>query len=173
MNAMNFHHPAFIVGAFEHPTRHAPDKSVAQLHAGCARGALADAGLPFREEDLITVPYPSLEYGLLAGEKAFALADRPAAFLAVSDLLAVGLAIRLREHGVAVPGEAEVIGNGNIELCRPENFNLSTIDDALDQVGEQAVQLLLRDIGMGQSEPARVVVPQRLVIRAPLPERRV
>ncbi len=36
---------AFIVGAFEHPTRKAPDKSVAQLHAECARGALLDAGL--------------------------------------------------------------------------------------------------------------------------------
>lgn len=36
---------AFIAGAYEHPTRHAPDKSVAQLHAECARGALADAGL--------------------------------------------------------------------------------------------------------------------------------
>ncbi len=35
----------YIVGAFEHPTRKAPDKSVAQLHAECAAGALADAGL--------------------------------------------------------------------------------------------------------------------------------
>ncbi|MGH7102313.1 MAG: thiolase domain-containing protein [Acetobacteraceae bacterium] len=36
---------AYIAGAFEHPTRKAPDKSVAQLHAECAKGALADAGL--------------------------------------------------------------------------------------------------------------------------------
>ncbi len=36
---------AYIVGAFEHPTRKAPDKSVALLHAECASGALADAGL--------------------------------------------------------------------------------------------------------------------------------
>jgi acetyl-CoA C-acetyltransferase len=36
---------AYIVGAFEHPTRKAEDKSVAQLHAECARGALQDAGL--------------------------------------------------------------------------------------------------------------------------------
>ena len=36
---------ACIAGAFEHPTRRAPDKSVAQLHAECATGALADAGL--------------------------------------------------------------------------------------------------------------------------------
>lgn len=34
-----------IVGAYEHPTRHAPDTSVAQLHAEVAKGALADAGL--------------------------------------------------------------------------------------------------------------------------------
>lgn len=36
---------AFIAGAWEHPTRKAPDKTVAQLHAECAAGALADAGL--------------------------------------------------------------------------------------------------------------------------------
>ena len=36
---------AYIVGAFEHPARKAPDKSVAQLHAESAAGALRDAGL--------------------------------------------------------------------------------------------------------------------------------
>ena len=36
---------AYIAGAFEHPTRKAPDKSVALLHAECAKGALDDAGL--------------------------------------------------------------------------------------------------------------------------------
>jgi acetyl-CoA C-acetyltransferase len=36
---------AYIAGAFEHQTRKAPDKSVALLHAECAKGALDDAGL--------------------------------------------------------------------------------------------------------------------------------
>ncbi|OGA43562.1 MAG: acetyl-CoA acetyltransferase [Betaproteobacteria bacterium RIFCSPLOWO2_12_FULL_62_13] len=36
---------AYIVGAYEHPLRKAPDKSVAQLHAECAKGAIEDAGL--------------------------------------------------------------------------------------------------------------------------------
>ena len=36
---------AFIAGIYEHPTRKATDKSVAQLHAESAAGALADAGL--------------------------------------------------------------------------------------------------------------------------------
>jgi acetyl-CoA C-acetyltransferase len=36
---------AYIVGAYEHPLRKAPDKSLAQLHAEVAKGALVDAGL--------------------------------------------------------------------------------------------------------------------------------
>jgi acetyl-CoA C-acetyltransferase len=36
---------ACIAGIYEHPTRHAPDKSLPQLHAEVAKGALADAGL--------------------------------------------------------------------------------------------------------------------------------
>ncbi len=42
---MSLNGQAYIVGAYEHPTRKAPDKSVAQLHAESAIGALADAGL--------------------------------------------------------------------------------------------------------------------------------
>ncbi|RYY78135.1 MAG: thiolase domain-containing protein, partial [Comamonadaceae bacterium] len=42
---------AMIAGAWEHPTRHAPDKSTAQLHAECAQGALRDAGLTLRDVD--------------------------------------------------------------------------------------------------------------------------
>jgi acetyl-CoA C-acetyltransferase len=35
----------YLAGAFEHPTREAPEKSTMQLHAAVAQGALADAGL--------------------------------------------------------------------------------------------------------------------------------
>lgn len=42
---------AYIAGIYEHPTRHAPDKSTAQLHAECARGALEDAGLTKADVD--------------------------------------------------------------------------------------------------------------------------
>ena len=42
---------AYIVGAYEHPLRDAPNVSTAQLHAQCAKGALADAGLSFDDVD--------------------------------------------------------------------------------------------------------------------------
>ncbi len=48
---MTIRRKACIVGAYEHPTRKAPDKTTAQLHAECARGALADAGLGLEDVD--------------------------------------------------------------------------------------------------------------------------
>ncbi len=48
---MSIRRQACIAGAFEHPTRKAPDKTVAQLHAESARGALQDAGLTLQDVD--------------------------------------------------------------------------------------------------------------------------
>tara|TARA_B100001123_G_scaffold417542_1_gene520400 strand:- start:369 stop:1538 length:1170 start_codon:yes stop_codon:yes gene_type:complete len=42
---MSINGKAYIAGVYEHPTRKAIDKSLAQLHAESALGALADAGL--------------------------------------------------------------------------------------------------------------------------------
>lgn len=42
---------AYIVGIYEHPLRHAGDKSVAELHRDVALGALKDAGLSIQDVD--------------------------------------------------------------------------------------------------------------------------
>ena len=42
---------AYIVGAFEHPDRVIPDRSVAQIHAENTAGVLADAGLSLSDID--------------------------------------------------------------------------------------------------------------------------
>ena len=42
---------AYVMGAYEHPTRDAPDKTTAQLHTESAKGALEDAGLSFDDVD--------------------------------------------------------------------------------------------------------------------------
>jgi acetyl-CoA C-acetyltransferase len=42
---------AHIAGAYEHPRREIPDRTLAQIHAEVATGALADAGLSFADVD--------------------------------------------------------------------------------------------------------------------------
>jgi acetyl-CoA C-acetyltransferase len=51
MPRMSIKGKAYIAGVYEHPTRHAPDKSLAQLHAEVAKGALEDAGLSKNDVD--------------------------------------------------------------------------------------------------------------------------
>ena len=48
---MSLRGAAFIAGAYEHPRREIPDRSVAQIHAEVAFGALADAGLTTADVD--------------------------------------------------------------------------------------------------------------------------
>ncbi len=46
-----FNRSAVIVGVYEHPTRWAPNKTMFQIHAESARGALEDAGLRISDVD--------------------------------------------------------------------------------------------------------------------------
>jgi acetyl-CoA C-acetyltransferase len=48
---MSIRGKAYVAGAWEHPLRHIPHLSTAQVHAECARGALADAGLSNTDVD--------------------------------------------------------------------------------------------------------------------------
>ena len=48
---MSLNGKAYIAGAFEHPTRKAIDKSLPELHADVAHGALEDAGLSLSDVD--------------------------------------------------------------------------------------------------------------------------
>lgn len=56
--------PVFIAGAFEHPTREAPEKSTMQLHAEVAKGALRDAQiLKERVDGYLTAGIPEDDQG--------------------------------------------------------------------------------------------------------------
>ena len=48
---MSIRGQAIIAGAYEHPRREIPDRTVAQIHHEVAAGALADAGLTFADVD--------------------------------------------------------------------------------------------------------------------------
>ena len=48
---MSIRGKAYIGGIYEHPARKIENKSLAQLHAECAKGALEDAGLTIHDVD--------------------------------------------------------------------------------------------------------------------------
>lgn len=64
-----------IVGAYEHPTRYAPDKSEWQLNAEAARGAFEDAGIRPDQVDAFFTSSTASEGGYLGGCAAIMAAD--------------------------------------------------------------------------------------------------
>ncbi len=53
---MSINGKSYIVGIYEHPCRAALDKTLPQLHAEIAKGALADAGLSKDDVDAYSAP---------------------------------------------------------------------------------------------------------------------
>ncbi|MFC4055192.1 thiolase domain-containing protein [Actinomadura syzygii] len=60
---MNANDAAVIIGAYEHPGRELPDKSLAQIHAEVALGAVADAGLTLDDVDGFFCGHDAPGYG--------------------------------------------------------------------------------------------------------------
>ena len=98
---------AFIAGAFEHPQRDIPDKSLAQVYSEIAVGALADAGLALSDVD-------GLFGGVLAGFGNVALAD----YLGLKNLAILDTTESGGSSPVAHLGHAAaLIAAGKCKIC--------------------------------------------------------
>jgi acetyl-CoA C-acetyltransferase len=98
----------YVVGAYEHPTREAPAKSTAQLHAEVAAGALDDAGLEKRAVDgYLTAGEPDADLPSLS------MADYLGLHPSFSDTTDYGGSSYVAHVGHA----ASAIRDGKCELC--------------------------------------------------------
>lgn len=82
--------------------------------------------------------------------------DRPTAIFCATDLQALGVVNKARQLGLRVPEDLAVLGFDDLDLA--EYFGLSTINQALDESGRLAVEILLAHI----ADPARSVRHVRL-----------
>ena len=125
------------------------------------RAAAAERGL----DAVRRGPYqPTLGGGASAADAA--LATGTTAVVAHNDLLAIGVLGRLRDRGVRVPEQISVVGFDDIfgsEFCAPP---LTTLAERVRDVGGRAVESLLMQMQRRDSQPARVVLPTQLLVRA-------
>jgi len=88
----------------------------------------------------------------------------PDAIATINDLLALGIIDELNRRAIRVPQDMPVIGSMDIHEGSFATPSLTTVSESMYELGFTAVQILHRMIE-GQSVPARVLVPTRLVIR--------
>ncbi len=132
------------------------------------------AGLPVREEPDLRAEMMTQAEGARAAD---ALLDRagpgggasapPQAMLFANDQMAIGALHALERRGVRVPDDVAVTGFDGIPLGRLVRPALTTVRQPMRQLGEEAVELLVRRLGEERDrEPVDLMLPVGVVRRA-------
>ena len=82
--------------------------------------------------------------------------ERPTVILGHDDIVAAWIIKSLRKKGLRVPEDMSVIGRGDLDICTCIEPSLTTICISYDQLGEQAVDMFIKQLsGCEISEPIK------------------
>lgn len=87
------------------------------------------------------------------------------AVFACNDLMAVGVLRALKQRGIEVPGQVELVGFDDIELAHLVDPPLSTVSQPALEMGARSAELLLRLIGGKAPRPKTLIMMPKLVLR--------
>jgi LacI family transcriptional regulator len=150
------------------------DLASARLREEGYRQALAAAGITV-DEALVRVGAYEAATATEAARELLQLAARPTAIFAANDVTALQTTAVARTLGLDVPSELSVVGFDNVPESALGDPPLTTVEQPIQQMGVEAVRLLLERIEEPAEAPAQVVLPTRLVVRGstapPPPER--
>jgi len=104
---------------------HAMEKAGLQHHATVVGGDFTEAA------------------GMAAASKLLRARRLPTAVFAANDLVAIGLIDRLEQDGVRIPQDVSVVGYDNVFLAALNHVRLTTINQPEQEMGRDALQLLL------------------------------
>lgn len=129
------------------------------------RAAMAHAGIPVDEDLVVETDYEP-EPAAEAAEAMLALPDRPTAIFAANDMTALAVADVAQEAGLAVPYDVSVIGFDDIPEASAARVPLTTVRQPLQEMGAEAMSMLLELVRGHELEQTHVRMPTSLVVRS-------
>ncbi|MCS7462109.1 LacI family transcriptional regulator [Paenibacillus doosanensis] len=130
---------------------------------GCKQ-AMAEAGVA-SDERLIAAGEFTVDSGKEAMRRLLELGEPPTAVFACNDLLAIGAIQAARERGLQLPRQLSVVGFDNTILATIIDPPLTTVAQPIQEIGRQAMDLLMQEIKGEKSMRQRVVLMPELVVR--------
>lgn len=140
------------------------DLESARLRERGYREALASAGIPV-DESLVQVGGYDPATAAEPARRLLELAPHPTAIFAANDVTALETIAVARSLGLRVPDDLSVVGFDNVPESALGDPPLTTVEQPLQQMGCEAVRLLLELVEDPTQPAARVVLPTRLVVR--------
>jgi DNA-binding LacI/PurR family transcriptional regulator len=129
------------------------------------RSSFAAAGLELGDDRVHFGP-ATIDAGIATFDRAWELGQRPTAVLAMSDAMAIGALLAIRDHHLTVPDDVSVVGFDDIDLAPHIDPPLTTIHRPMRRKGEEAVRLLLSGVQRQENgRPQHRRLETRLIIR--------
>jgi LacI family transcriptional regulator len=93
--------------------------------------------------------------------------QQPTAIIAINDSVALGAMEALAARHLRVPDDVALAGFDGVQLAASRIFELTTVDQHIEEMGRRAVRVLLRQLGNGTgSAPVHQVLPTQLLLRS-------
>lgn len=126
------------------------------------RTAFHSAGIQLDDEDILYGQF--MEQTAYEKAKKYLEKKQPTAFIAFSDLMAIGVMKAIKEAGLRIPEDISVTGFDNISLAEFTNPPLTTVQQNFFELGKQAA-LHLQSIMEGVATGQHIVVDYQIIER--------
>lgn len=141
------------------------DPSISMEHRAAGyRQALVEMGTPY--DPVLTVVVES--YPRILAEPLHRLLNRAlgvTAVAAANDQIALAVYQAARQMGLRVPEDLALVGFDNLDFTQHLDTPLTTVEQPAFEIGQTAVEALVRRINDENTPPQRIVLPTRLIIR--------
>ncbi|MFJ7728553.1 LacI family DNA-binding transcriptional regulator [Neobacillus sp. NPDC097160] len=108
--------------------------------------AIKDAGIPIREEYILTLETNQIKDGL---KEVFSLPKPPQAIIAGNDLVLVEILNYVKEEGLLIPSELALIGIDDVSFANFYSPAITTVKQPAFEMGKKAAEILLSKIENG------------------------
>ena len=127
------------------------------------RSSVEAAGSKFVE---LMAPNMTIAGGEIGTQELLELGELPTAVVCANDLLALGVLRVLERRGLRVPDDLALVGYDDVDFARSLSVPLTTVRQDKYLLGQQAAELLLRELREESHEHTEVLLTPELVVRA-------
>lgn len=146
-----------IAGIYE-----STNSSAIERCEGC-KGAVLKCGAVFHQDLIKTITV--MEDCDTAIAQLLAMEQRPTAIMCEHDLIARHVMMLLRGHGLRIPDDMAIIGFDDLPFSKYLQPPLTTVRQPLEQIGREAVNILIRRITGNFNDHAQIRLGTKLVVR--------
>ena len=140
------------------------DSDVGKNRYAGYRSGLSQHGIKLNQKLVFKGDY-SFESGAKGGDYFLSLKKPPTAVVCANDAMAIAMIRQAVQRGLTVPDDLSIIGFDDIPVASQISPSLTTMAAPIDQITEQACNMLISLINGEKPENRHIALPAHLVIR--------